>query len=81
MNVTVYTTTTCPYCKQLMSYLDEKGIKYTTKIIDTDAAAQEEMSKLSDGFLGVPFVAIEKDGKVETVLGFDKAKINSILGI
>jgi len=81
MQVTVYSTTTCPYCKMLKDYLSEKSIAYTEKMVDTDEAAREEMMAVSGGFLGVPFTVVMKDGSKETVIGFDKGKINSILGL
>lgn len=81
MNVTIYSTTTCPYCKQLKDYLAEKNIAFTEKLIDQDDSAREEMVAISDGFQGVPFIVIEKEGKKETVVGFDKQKINTILGL
>ncbi len=82
MQVIVYSTTTCPYCKMLKDYLKEKNISYSEKLVDTDEAAREEMMASSGGFLGVPFTIIGKDdGSKETVLGFDKGKLNSVLGI
>jgi len=65
----------------LKDYLGEKNISFEEKIIDQDDSAREEMMKISNGFQGVPFVVVEKDGKKETILGFDKGKINKILGI
>jgi glutaredoxin len=66
----------------LKKYLDEKNISYEEKLVDQDDAAKEEMMKDSGGFLGVPFSVITKDdGTKETVLGFDKNKINEVLGI
>ena len=81
MQVTVYSTTTCPYCKMLKDYLREKNIAFTEKMVDTDEAAREEMMAVSGGFLGVPFTVVMKDGSKETVIGFDKGKLNSILGL
>lgn len=82
MQITVYATTTCPYCKMLKDYLKSANISYAEKLVDQDDAAREEMSKLSGGFLGVPFTAITKDdGTSETIIGFDKGKLSSILGV
>lgn len=82
MTITVYSTTTCPYCKMLKDYLKEKNIVYIEKFVDQDDAAREEMMAASGGFLGVPFTIIVKDdGKKENVIGFDKGKINLLLGI
>lgn len=79
--VTVYTTTTCPYCKMLKDYLKEKNISFSEKLTDQDDAAREELSQNSKGFLGVPFTLIEKDGLKEGVVGFDKGKLDSLLTI
>ncbi len=82
MTVTVYSTSTCPYCLQLKNYLVEKGVGFTEKIIDQDEVAREEMLADSGGFMGVPFTVITKDdGIKETVVGFDRTKINNLLGI
>ena len=82
MSITIYSTTTCPYCKMLKSWLKEKGIDYQDKMIDQDAAAMEEMTKVSDGHMGVPFSVITKDsGEIVKIAGFDKAKFQALLGI
>lgn len=81
MQVTIYSTTTCPYCKMLKDYLSSKNISFTEKLVDTDSAAQKEMKEASGGFLGVPFTLVVKDdGTKETILGFDQGKVDSILG-
>ncbi len=82
MQVVVYSTTTCPYCKMLKDYLKDKNIGFSEKLVDMDENAQKEMAAVSGGFLGVPFSVITKDdGTKETVLGFDRGKVNSILGL
>ena len=82
MQIIIYSTTTCPYCNTLKEYLQAKSIAFTEKLIDQDKAAGEEMEKESGGFKGVPFIVITKDDNTkETIIGFDKGKINSILGI
>ena len=65
----------------LMEYLDEKGISYEKKLVDQDDAARDEMTEISGGFLGVPYTVIEKDGNKETIIGFDKGKVNEVLGL
>lgn len=82
MQIIIYSTTTCPYCKMLKDYLVSKSIPFTEKMVDMDEAAQKEMGEVSGGFLGVPFTVITKDdGTKEMVVGFDKGKLNTILGI
>lgn len=80
--ITVYGTTTCPYCKQLKDYLTSKNIAFTEKLVDMDETAQKEMSQVSNGFLGVPFTVIgDESNSVQTILGFDKGKIDQVLSL
>lgn len=82
MNIVVYSTGSCPFCGMLKSYLAEKGKVFTEKMVDQDEAARNEMTAASGGFLGVPFTVITKDdGARETIMGFDKGKLDSILQI
>jgi glutaredoxin len=82
MQVTVYSTTTCPYCKMLKDYLTEKNVQFVEKLVDQDDAARNDMMSASNGFLGVPFsVFVDQSGKTETVIGFDKGRINQILQV
>jgi len=81
MQVTLYSTTTCPYCKMLKNYLDEKRVSYTEKLVDQDDAAREEMMSKSSGYLGVPFTVIANNGQEQVVMGFDKHKLNETLGV
>ena len=82
MTIIVYSTASCPFCNMLKSYLTEKGKAFTEKLVDTDEAAREEMATASGGFLGVPFTVVTKDdGTRDTIMGFDRGKLDSILGI
>ncbi len=64
----------------LKDYLKERDIGYEEKLVDQDDLARNEMVKVSNGFLGVPFSVITKnDGAKETVIGFDKGRLDSIL--
>lgn len=82
MNTVIYTTTTCPYCKMLKDYLEENNISFEEKMVDIDEEARDQMVKDSGGFMGVPFTVVEKEnGEKETVIGFDKQKVNSIFGL
>lgn len=82
MKVTIYTTTACPYCKMLKDYFDESGISYEEKMVDNDEEARALMVKDSNGFMGVPFtVVVKENGEKESIVGFDKEKINRVLGL
>lgn len=79
--ITIYTTQTCAFCKMLKDYLDQHGFKYELKYADSDQAIAEELYEKSQN-LAVPFTVIEKDdGEEVSVLGFDKPRIDSALGI
>ena len=77
--ITIYSTTTCPYCGELKRYLEDKKLSFQEKLVDQDEAAKAEMLTLSGGFMGVPFTYIVKDnGEKVTVVGFDKGKLDSL---
>lgn len=72
-NVVIFTSNTCPYCIAAKDYLDEKGVPYTEKNIQTDRDARKEL--MSMGHMGVPVLLI--DG--EEIVGFDKPRIDQLL--
>ena len=74
--VTVYSTTSCSWCTTLKNHLKAHGIRYQDFDISKDTKAAEEMVKKS-GKQGVPQTNING----QMIVGFDKAKINSLLGI
>ncbi len=74
--VKVYSTKTCSYCVSLKAYLDEKNIKYEDVDVGQDKEAAQKMIDKS-GQMGVPVAEING----EIVIGFDKPKINQLLGI
>ena len=80
MKYVIYSTMSCPYCKMLKDYLISKNVVFVEKLVDQDETSRDEMAVESGGFLGVPFsVIIKDDGTKETVVGFDKGKLDKIL--
>jgi len=80
MQVTVYATTTCPYCQMLKSYLKEKGVSFEEKLVDQNEKDKDEMMKESDGYLGVPFTLVVKDNSEKVkIVGFDKMLFDKTL--
>jgi len=77
-NITIYSTATCGFCKMLKSYLSDKNVEYEVKMVDEDQSLAKELYEKS-GQLGVPFTIIEKDGKEEKILGFDRHKVDEVL--
>jgi len=74
--VTVYSTSSCSWCTTLKNHLKKHGIRYKDIDISKDTKAAEEMVKKS-GKQGVPQTNING----QMIVGFDQAKINSLLGI
>ena len=74
--VTVYTTPTCTWCTTIKTYLDQHSIKYREVNVSSDTAAAEAMVRKS-GQQGVPQTEING----QMIVGFDKPKINQLLGI
>jgi glutaredoxin 3 len=74
MTITVYSTPTCPFCKQTKAFLEENKVKFTDIDVSTDQEKAQEMIKLS-GQMGVPVTDI--DGEI--VIGFDKDKLSELL--
>ena len=79
MNITIYSTTTCPYCMMLKRWLDDKHIAYTDYMVDKNPIAAQAMIQQS-GQRSVPFTTIEhQDGTVDKILGFDRAQFENSL--
>ena len=74
-DVIIYSSNGWAYCVAAKEYLQEKGIPYTEKNIQQDLAARRELMKM--GHMGVPVLII--DG--EEVVGFDKNRIDQLLGL
>lgn len=79
MKITVYSTTTCPYCVQLKQWLDSRSITYTNYMVDQNPIAANNMINLS-GQMGVPFSTIDfGHGRMEKIIGFDRQKFEKLL--
>lgn len=74
--VLVFSTPTCSFCNLAKKYFREKGVKFTDIDVSRDQMAARDMVRRS-GQMGVPVIDI--GGKI--IVGFDKPKINSLLGI
>lgn len=74
LKVSIYTTNTCAYCKQVKAYLDQKKIEYTTINLDDHPERQKEAYELS-GVFSVPVTLIEKDDEKTVVIGFNLRKL------
>ena len=74
-NVVVYSSNTCGYCTMAKDYLNQNGVAFTEKNVSTDIEARKEL--MSKGFMGVPVIYVED----EVIQGFDKARLDTLLGL
>ena len=74
-DIIIYSTSWCGFCKMAMQYLDQKGIPYVDKNVETDVDAFREFQQKMGGHSGVPVIDI--DGTL--ILGFDRPKIDAAL--
>ncbi len=75
--VKVYSINNCPWCDKVKKYLTSRHVEFTECNIETDETAFKECQSLTNDE-AVP--VITENGK-DYVLGFDKAKIDALLGL
>lgn len=71
--VTVYTSSTCHYCHELIDWLCDNEISFNEKNVSTDSDARKEL--MLKGFMGVPVT--NYNGTY--VQGFDIKKLSELL--
>jgi len=74
--VIVYGTPSCSWCTTIKNHLNQNAIKYSYIDVSKDQKAAEAMVARS-GQQGVP----QTDIGGEMIVGFDKPRINTLLGI
>ncbi len=80
-NITIYTTTYCPYCMKAKDLLKRKGAAYNEINVEDDTA-REEMLKRSGGRRTVPqiFIGTTHVGGSDDLYALDKAgKLDPLL--
>ncbi len=75
MQVKIYTTPTCPYCKLAKSYMDEQGVAFEEIDVAADSDAAQEMVKAS-GQMGVPVIMVDD----QVIVGWNKTALEEALG-
>lgn len=74
--VVIYSTPTCHFCHGAKEFMKEKGIAFTDYNVAEDAEKRAEMIEKS-GQLGVPVILVDD----QMIIGFDQAKLSSLLGV
>ncbi|MEK7376651.1 MAG: glutaredoxin domain-containing protein [Candidatus Margulisiibacteriota bacterium] len=75
MRIRIYYSPTCAFCLQAKQFFDQKGIKYEAINVLEDQDSAKDLI-VRTGRTGVPVINI--DGTL--ILGFDRKKIEEILG-
>ena len=70
VDIKIYTTPTCPWCKKAKEYFKSRRIKYTEFNVVEDEKARKDMIDKSSQ-MGVPVIDI--DGQI--IVGFDQAAL------
>jgi len=74
--VVVYTGASCPWCTRVKAYLRQRNVPFTEIDVSRDPSAAQALVRKT-GQTGVPQLDI--DGHY--VIGFDKARIDALLGL
>ena len=74
--VIVFSTPSCSYCNKAKQYFRSKQVPFKNVDVSRDQAAARDMIKRS-GQQGVPQIRIGS----KTIVGFDRPKIDRILGL
>ncbi len=74
MHITVYSTPTCPYCKLVKEYLQEKSLSFEEVDVASNGEAMKDMVKLS-GQMGVPVVKIGD----QVIVGWNRQALEDVV--
>jgi len=74
--VILFSSSSCPWCLRVKNYLHEKGVQVKEIRVDKKPDAAKDLIRMT-GQMSVPVLLIGR----ATVTGFDKAKIDRLLGL
>ncbi len=79
VDVKLYSTRTCPYCRMEKAWLDSKKVTHSVIYVDEDEKQARRLVERT-GQMGVPVTEIAYDaGEPEFIVGFDKKRLEAIL--
>ena len=78
MEIKVYSTPNCPWCKKLKDWLKSKKLAFQDIDVTESGTARDEMIEKS-GQMGVPVILIKNTDKEEVVVGFTEAKLDAAI--
>lgn len=74
VEVRLYSTPTCPYCRMAKDFLEKEGVPFTVVDVSEDQRAAQEMVDKS-GQMGVPVMEVGNT----IVVGFDRGAYRKAL--
>ena len=74
--VVLFTTPTCSYCRLAKTYFKQHNVRFTEVDVSRDQRAAADMVRRT-GQSGVPVILIDN----RPIVGFDKSRINHMLGL
>lgn len=74
----IYTSRTCPYCKQAMGWMRINNVEFVEKGVNTDEIALNEMLSKNGGKEHIPTICHD-DGNV--IIGFSKKRMRGVFNI
>ena len=76
MNVKVYSTPTCPYCRRVKEFLKENNVSFEDIDVSLSQEAAQKMVEKS-GQMGVPVIMVDDN----VIIGFNREKLSKFLNI
>jgi glutaredoxin 3 len=73
--IIILTGASCPWCNRVKEYLRKKKFRFREVNVEKDPEGARELKRRN--IMGVPVVLINN----RPIVGFDKAKIDKLLGI
>ena len=75
--VVIYTTPTCTYCKASKEFFKANNVPFEEYNVATDLEKRKEMFSKAPDNRGVPLITVDD----EVVIGFDKERLQHLLGV
>jgi glutaredoxin len=75
LDITLYTTSWCGYCRKARRYFNDRGIPFVEKDVERDPLGGDEFRRLSRGRGGVPLILVNG----QTLRGFSQPALEAAI--
>ncbi len=82
-DITIYTTTTCPSCNMVKTYLKAKGQTYSEVNVDVEPDLRQAAIDISGGAMTTPVTVIRdsESGEQKVTVGWNAGKLAAALAV